>query len=76
MFYKLQQIRAIRRLLTDNATITLIVALVHSRLDYCNSIYFGSTDFVFSKLQSVMNAAARLLTGKKLCEIVITSHRY
>jgi len=64
-FYQLRQIRAIRRLLTDKATNTLIVSLVSSRLDYCNSIYFSSTDFVFSKLQSVMNAAARLLSGKR-----------
>ena len=33
-FYQLRQIRAIHRLLTDKATITLIVALVSSRLDY------------------------------------------
>jgi hypothetical protein len=67
-FYQLRQIRAIRRFLTDEAIITLIVALVSSRIDYCNSIYFGSTDFVFSKLQSVMNAAARLVTGTRRCD--------
>src|SRR5688572_10826069 len=64
-FYQLQQIRAVRQLLTDKATNTLIAALVSNRLDYCNSIYLGSTDLVFSKLPSVMNAAARLLSGKR-----------
>jgi hypothetical protein len=67
-FYQLRQIRAIRRFITDEAANTLIVALVSSRLDYCNSIYYSSTDFVFSKLQSVMNAAARLLSGKRRCD--------
>ena len=64
-FYQLRQIRAIRRLLTDSAAVTLIVSLIFSRLDYCNSIYYGSNASVFNKLQSVMNAAARLITGKK-----------
>jgi hypothetical protein len=70
-FYQLRQIRANRRLLSESATVTLIVSLVFSRLDYCNSIYYGSNEFVFSKLQSVMNAAARLITGKKRSDHII-----
>ena len=64
-YYQLRQIRSIRRLLTDEAATTLVVSLVTSRLDYCNSIYFGSTTDVFNKLQSVLNSAARLVTGGK-----------
>ena len=62
-FYQLRQIRTIRRLLTADAAKALIHAFITSRIDYCNGIYVGSTDWVFSKLQSVMNAAARLITG-------------
>jgi len=68
--YQLRKIRAFRRL-TDKATNTLIVALVSSRLDYCNSIYFGSSDFVFSKLQSVMNATARPLAERRRCDHIL-----
>jgi len=38
---------------------------VSSRLDYCNSFLFGVTDVLLRKVQSVQNAAARLVTGAK-----------
>ena len=34
-----------------------------SRLDYCNSLYFGVDQCLLRRLQLVQNAAARLLTG-------------
>ena len=34
-----------------------------SRLDYCNSLYFGVDQCLLHRLQLVQNAAARLLTG-------------
>jgi hypothetical protein len=36
-----------------------------SRLDYCNSLYFGVDKCLLRRLQLVQNAAARLLTGKR-----------
>ena len=36
-----------------------------SRLDYCNSLLFGVTDQQLKRLQSVQNAAARLVTGTR-----------
>ena len=40
---------------------SLIVALVLSRLDYCNSVLFGLPAHLIQRLQSVQNAAARLI---------------
>ena len=37
---------------------------VHA-LDYCNSLFCGIADNLFRRLQSVQNAAARLITGTK-----------
>ena len=37
-------------------------------MDYCNSLYFGIADGLMSRLQSVQNAAARLVTGVRRCE--------
>ena len=36
-------------------------ALIHSRLDYCNSVLAGLPAYMFKRLQSVLNAAARLV---------------
>ena len=39
----------------------LVVALVHSRLDYSNSVLTGIPAYLTRRLQSVLNAAARLI---------------
>ena len=46
----------------------LIHAFVTSRLDYCNSLMHGIHDYQLKKLQSVQNAAARLVTRTKKCD--------
>ena len=40
---------------------SLVRALVHSRLDYCNSILANSPNNLLRQLQSVLRAAARLV---------------
>ena len=39
----------------------IIHAFVRSRLDYCNSLFFGLPDSQLGKLQRVQNACARLV---------------
>ena len=46
----------------------LVVALVHSRLDYGNSVLVGITAYLLRRLQSVLNAAARLISHLKLSD--------
>ena len=40
----------------------LVQAFVHCKLDYCNSLLTGAADVHFKCLQSVHNAAARLVS--------------
>ena len=51
----------IRRFLTSTATTTHVSAFVLSRIDYCNSLLFGSTHDVTSHLQRMQNYAARVI---------------
>ncbi len=64
-FYQLRQLRSIRSTLTRDAALTLVHAFVTARVDYCNSVLAGSTEAVIGRLQSVLNAAARLIFVKK-----------
>ena len=44
---------------------TLVQAFISSRLDYCNALLYGVSDGLMRRLQSVQNAAARLVTGAR-----------
>jgi len=60
-FAVLRQLRTVRRQVPTSVFQSLIVALVLSRLDYCNSVLFGLPANLIQRLQSVQNAAARLI---------------
>ena len=47
-YSELRRLASIRRFLTSTATATLVSAFVLSRIDYCNSLLFGSTHDVIS----------------------------
>jgi len=47
---------------------TLVQACIASRLDYCNAVLHGITDNLLQRLQSIQNAAARLVTHTGRCE--------
>ena len=60
-YFELRPLASIRRFLTSTATVTLASAFVLSRIDYCNSLLFGSTHDVTSHLQQIQNHAARVI---------------
>ena len=57
-YLELHRLASIRRFLTSTATATLVSAFVLSRIDYCNSLLFGSTNDATSHLQRIQNYAA------------------
>ena len=59
-FAALRQLRQIRQLVPRDTLQMLVVALVHSCLDYRNSTLAGIPGYLTRRLQSVLNAAARL----------------
>ena len=64
-YMHLRNIASIRPALTDKAAECLIHAFITSRLDCCNSLLAGLPGTTLGKLQSIQNAAARLLTGTR-----------
>ena len=64
-FAVLRRIRSIRRSVTQPVLQSLVVALVLSRLDYGSTVLFGLPQQLVDKLQSVQNAAARLVLAAR-----------
>ena len=60
-FAALRQLRQIRRSVPSAILQLLVVALVHSRLDYGNGVLVGLPAHLMRRLQWVLNAAARLI---------------
>jgi len=44
---------------------TIACSIVHTRLDYCNSLLYGATDKNIKRLQRVQNTLARVVTGTR-----------
>ena len=69
-FAVLRQLRQVRRYLPPSTFQMLVVALVLTRLDYANSTLAGLPVHLVRRLQSVLNAAARLIYGLRRCDHV------
>ena len=67
-FATLRQLRSIRRSVPTPVFQSLVVALVLSRLDYCNSLLINLPASLIQRLQSVQNAAARLIFNMRRSE--------
>ena len=71
-FFWLRQLRHVRRSLDVESVKTLVRAFVASRVDYCNLDFGSALKRVTDKLDSVFNAAARLITGTQKYERGLT----
>ena len=60
-FYHIRQLRQIRSSLDSKSAIILANALVSSKLDYCNSLYYQLLACSINHLQVVQNALARVV---------------
>ena len=60
-YYHLRRLRQIRHRVGAEVTTQLVLALVTSRLDYCNAVLAGVPQSTLEPLQRVQNAAARLV---------------
>ena len=64
-FAALRRIRSVKHALPQHALLTVTRALVVSKADYCNSILTGTSKTLLNRLQSVLNAAARLISSTR-----------
>jgi len=64
-FAVLRQLRSIRRSVPDPVFQSLVVSLVLRKLDYGNATLTGLPAYQYRRLQSVLNAAARLIYRRR-----------
>ena len=57
----IRRLRQIRRRVGGEVATRLVLALIMSRIDYCNSVLAGLPQSTIAPLQRVQNAAARLV---------------
>ena len=74
-FCHLRQLHSVRSSLTTDAAKTLVHALIPSHVDYCNSVLYGVCGVHLRPLQSVLNAAARLITSKRKFDHIASTMR-
>ena len=60
----------IRSFMTVDNLKTVVQSLIVSKLDSCNSLLYGVSEYEISRLQLLQNACARLIFGKKKFESV------
>ena len=61
VYIDIRRISSIRNILSIDATNTLLSAFVLPKLDYCNSLFYGSQMYLLERLQKVEISAARLI---------------
>ena len=69
--FDLRRIDSIRHYLSVEATQKPVLAVVMSRLDYCNSLLYGCPQYLINRLQKVQNNAACLTL-----KLIILCHTY
>ena len=60
-FFNLRVLREARHSVPREVFTALVIQLVLTKLDYCNSILYGSKKWALHKLQMVMNTAATVI---------------
>ena len=69
-FFHLRKISFIRKYLTYDAAKIIFHAFLVSKLDYCNSLFYGLPSYLMRKFQHVQNSAARLINQcPRFCHI-------
>ena len=62
-FLSLRDMYKVRQCLPMDITESMVHSFVTTRLDYCNSLYYGLPKRQINKLQGIQNTAARLVTN-------------
>ena len=66
--FHIRALRHIRPMLDRKVANTIACSIVSTKLDYCNSLLYGTSAKNIGKLQRVQSSLARVVAGTKRCE--------
>jgi len=64
-FYHIRDLRRIRPFLDHSTAAVIATSLVHSKLDYCNSLYLNLPKSELNRLQRIQNTLARVVANTR-----------
>ena len=67
-FSAMRQICSVRQSLPQHTLLTLVQTLVITKLHQCNSVLVRTSRYLQGRLQSVLNAAARLVYSREMSQ--------
>ena len=70
--FHLRAFRHIRKIVSEDTAKTVGCAMVHCRLDYCNSLLYKASITNIQKLQRIQNSLARIVTGSSRTDSITT----
>ena len=62
-YYHIRQLRCVRPFLNFKTANTIATSIVHSKFDYCNSLYFNLPKTQINRLQHIQNSLARTVAN-------------
>ena len=62
-YYHLKNIHCLKAFLTKEALVTVVHAFVTSRIDNCNDLLYGISDYNINRFQQIENSAAQIVTN-------------
>ena len=75
-YYHLRELRRVRRYLNHETAVSVVNALVSSRLDYCNSLLYNTKKAYTSRLQRIQNALCWTVCKlNKYCHVTPFLHK-
>src|SRR6478609_6101411 len=63
--FNIHALRHIRPVLNRSVTNTMACSIIGTRLDYCNSLLYGTSVTNIKRLQRIQNTLARVVSGTK-----------
>jgi len=76
-YYHIRELRCIRPYLDFKTASTIATSIVHSKFDYCNSLYYKFPKSQTSRLQVIQNSlASAVVKAPKFCHVtpIVKSH--